>query len=53
MHNLSERQLCFYEKSILEKGLNFVIFDSNNNTTKDNLEHIDKFERNLQIKLYF
>ena len=53
IHNLSNHELSYFEKKVLEKGLNFVVANKNSKFINKNLEYIDKLHRNMQLKLYF
>lgn len=53
IHNLSSHKLTFHETKVLEKGLNFVIGSNKRDYISQNLEYVDRLNRNMQLKLYF
>ncbi len=50
IHNLSNHELSYFEKKVLEKGLNFVVANKNSKFINKDLEYIDKLHRNMQLK---
>lgn len=53
IHNLSSYKLTVHESKVLEKGLNYVIASNREDYITQNLNYIDKLNRNMQLKLYF
>lgn len=51
--NKSSYTMSNYETVILSKGLNFIFTDNKRDYTTENLELVEKFEPNLQIKIFF
>ena len=51
--NLAGYELNCHELAVLNKGLNFIYTNNYTDYTEENMDLIDKFERKLQIKLFF